>query len=187
MRIEEYRSSLQEAVTALTDRIFGEGFFEGPGDDWRHPDTLALVATEGDEVIGFTSGRLLPEHGLAEFLDKQIQDVPADIAEADAKGRLGVIETVAVSPEHRGAGIGTKLLRVLHDHIVGYGADKLIITFRRGPSSSKVKELMERLGYEFWTSMDSYWKARCDAGEFRCVDRTDSCQCKAEIYRIKVY
>jgi len=127
---------------ALTDRIFGEGFFEGPGDTWRDPDTLALVATEGDDVVGFTSGRLLPEHGLRDFLDGQITDIPTDIAEADAKGNLGVIETVAVSPEHSGSGIGTKLLRVLHDHIVGYGADKLIITFRRGPSSSKVKELM---------------------------------------------
>jgi ribosomal protein S18 acetylase RimI-like enzyme len=187
VRIQEYRSSQQEAVMALTDRIFGEGFFEGPGDAWRDPDTLALVATEGDDVVGFTSGRLLPEHGLRDFLDGQITDIPADISEADAKGNLGVIETVAVSPEHRGSGIGTKLLRVLHDHIVGYGADKLIITFRRGPSSSKVKELMERLGYEFWTSMESYWHERCDRGEFKCVDRTDACNCRAEIYLNKVY
>ncbi len=172
---------------ALTDRIFGEGFFGGPGDGWRDPDTLALVATEGDEVIGFASGRLLPEHGLRDFLNGQVTDVPDDVTEADASGKLGVIETVAVSPEHRGSGTGTKLLRVLHDNIVGYGADKLIITFRRGPSSSKVKELMERLGYEFWTSMDTFWHERCDAGDFKCVDRTDTCNCRAEMYRIKVY
>lgn len=183
MHIEEYRSSLQDEVAALTDSIFGEGFFEGPGEDWRNPDTLALVAIEGEEVVGFASGRLLPEDGLAGFLDQQIDDVPADIAEADSKGRLGVIESVAVAEEHRGSGIGTKLLRVLHDHIVGYGADKLIITFRRGPSSSRVKDLMERLGYEFWTSMDSYWKTPGDDGEPQRVDRNDVW----DVYRVKVY
>ncbi|MEM7123786.1 MAG: GNAT family N-acetyltransferase [Pseudomonadota bacterium] len=183
MHIEEYRSSQQEEVAALTDSIFGEGFFEGPGDDWRNPDTLALVAIEDDHVVGFASGRLLPEHGLAGFLDNQIKDVPADIAEADSKGRLGVIEAVAVALEHRGEGIGTKLLRVLHDHIVGYGADKLIVTFRQGPSSSRVKDLMERLGYEFWTSMDSYWKTPGDDGEPGGVERSGVW----EIYRAKVY
>jgi GNAT superfamily N-acetyltransferase len=187
VRIQEYASPQQDAVTALTDRIFGEGFFEGRDDHWRDPDTLALVATEGDEVVGFTSGRLLPEHGLSEFMEGQLTDIPDEISEADASGTLGVIETVAVAPEFRGAGIGTKLLRVLHDHIVGYGADKLIITFRRGPSSSKVKDLMEKLGYQFWTSMDTYWHARCDRGEFKCIDRTDTCNCRAEIYLNKVY
>jgi GNAT superfamily N-acetyltransferase len=187
VRIQEYSSSQEGAVRALTDRIFGEGFFAGPGDAWRDPDTLALIATEGDDVIGFASGRLLPEHGLSDFLEGQIGEIPSAISEADASGKLGVIETVAVAPEHRGSGVGTKLLRVLHDHIVGYGADKLIITFRRGPSSSKVKDLMERLGYEFWTSMESYWHDRCDRGEFKCVDRTDACNCRAEIYLTKVY
>ncbi len=92
-----------------------------------------------------------------------------------------------VAPEHQGKGIGTTLLRTVHDTIIGRGADKLIVTFKRGPTSAHVGRLMEKLGFEFWLKLETYWKARCDLGEFACVDRGETCTCEAVFYRKRVF
>ena len=92
-----------------------------------------------------------------------------------------------VAPEHQGKGIGTTLLRTVHDTIIGRGADKLIVTFKRGPTSANVGRLMEKLGFELWLKLESYWKARCDLGEFACVDRGETCTCEAVFYRKRVF
>ncbi len=94
---------------------------------------------------------------------------------------------MVVAPEHQAKGIGTKLLRVVHDTIVGRGADKLIVTFKRGPTSAHVDRLMEKLGFEFWLKLQTYWKPRCDLGHFSCVDRAEACTCEAMLYRKRVF
>ena len=50
-----------------------------------------------------------------------------------------------------------------------------------------VDHLMERLGFELWLKLETYWKRRCDLGEFVCVDRGDACTCEAVFYRKKVF
>ncbi|MGI9452595.1 MAG: hypothetical protein ACR2QH_18425 [Geminicoccaceae bacterium] len=45
-------------------------------------------------------------------------------------------------------GIGAKLLRAMLDALVGDGADKLIVTFKRGASAANVDKLMSKLGFE---------------------------------------
>ena len=113
--------------------------------------------------------------------------MPQDLDEADAKGVLGVIQTVVVAPEHQGKGIGTKLLRIVHDAIIGRDADKLIVTFKRGPASVHVGCLMENQGFEFWLKLETFCKTRCDLGDFVCVDRGETCTCEAVFYRKRVF
>ena len=55
------------------------------------------------------------------------------------------------------------------------------------PSASRVDGLMKKLGFDPWTRLPSYWQTECDAGEFKCVDRTDHCTCEALLYRKSVY
>ncbi len=188
MRIEEYSPRWQEKVIALADRVLGTGFFENPSLIIRDPDTSVLMSISDDEeVAGFVRGRLLPKGGFGEFVEHSLADIPEDLREADAKGVLGVIQTVVVAPEHQGKGIGTKLMQIIHDTIIGRGADKLVVTFKRGPTSSKVDRLMEKLGFEFWVRRETFWKERCDLGEFACVDRNSVCNCEAVFYRKRVF
>ncbi len=188
MRIEEYSPQWQTKLSAMADTILGAGFFEKPSQIDRDSESCVFVAIDDDgEVAGFVRGRLLPKNGLQDFLEHKVDDIPEDLEDADAKGVLGVIQTVAVAPGQQGQGLGTKLLQVIHDTIIGRGADKLIVSFKRGHRASHVDRLMAKLGFDFWLTLETYWKQRCDLGEFVCIDRGASCTCEALLYRKKVF
>jgi GNAT superfamily N-acetyltransferase len=188
MRIEEYSPRWQAKVSALADRVLGTGFFESPAQIQRDVASCVFVVIDKqDEVAGFVRGRVLPKGGLGDFLEYRLPEIPEDLHQADAEGALGVVQTVVVSPEHQGKGLGTKLLQIVHDKVIGRGADKLIVTFKRGSRDAHVDRLMEKLGFAFWLKLETYWRRRCDLGEFACVDRGETCNCEAVFYRKKVF
>jgi len=51
----------------------------------------------------------------------------------------------------------------------------------------QVDRLMEKLGFAFWFKLETYWKRRCDLGEFDCLDRGEACTCEAVFYRKRVF
>jgi GNAT superfamily N-acetyltransferase len=176
MNYEDYSPHWQAKVTALADRAFGKGYFPRPSEIAREPQTCFHVCVTPDqEIAGFVRGR------------HRLEEIPEDLAKADAAGALGVIRTIAVDPAYRGKGIGTTLLQIVHDSLVGLGADKLIVTFKRGPRDSRVEGIMAQLGFREWVRLETYWKARCDAGEFDCVHRTNGCECEAVFYQKAVF
>ena len=186
--IEDYAPRAQGDVIALANRVFGEGYFRATSTIGREPgSSLLLWRDNNGQVRGFVQGRQLPEGRLRSFLDHRIADLPPDIDAADAAGALGVIQAIAVDAAARRQGIGTKLLRGMHDDLVGRGADKLIVTFKRGTRSANVDKVMSKLGFERWTSLPSFWALRCDQGTFKCVDRSDHCQCDALLYAKAVF
>lgn len=188
MYIEDYTPARQGAVLALAERVLGAGFFESPSRILRDPEGVILVAVGDDKsVIGFVLGRLLGAGQLRDFVGDRIAEIPEELVDADAKGVLGVIQTVAVDPDHQGEGVGTKLMAAVHDTIIGHGADKLIVTFKRGPNVPHVHSWMEKQGFTFWTKAPSFWKERCDLGDFKCPARQESCQCEATFYRKQVF
>jgi len=188
MRIETYSPRWHSAVIELADKVFGEGYFANPWELSAGPDSIMLVAQEANAtLLGFAQGQVLPRRALQAHLDNQVRDIPEEIAQADATGALGVIEAVAVSPDQRRKGTGKALLLVLHDRLIGHGADKLIVTFKRGRSAAQVAGLMRDLEFEEWIRLPSYWKAACDSGEFHCIDRRNGCACEALLYRKSVY
>jgi len=188
MQFEEYSPRWQKGVIELADQILGLGFFENPSEIAQHPESRVLLAvTEDGELAGFVCGRLLEKGGLMEFLEHKVPEIPEDLSAADSDGVLGVIQTVAVAPTYRGQGIGTKLVQMMHDVIIGRGADKLIVSFKRGPRSALVHRWMEKLGFEPWIRLETYWKTRCDLGDFGCVDRGESCTCEAVLYQKRIF
>ena len=188
MRYESYSPRWREKLNALADKVFGAGYFADPANiAWEPEACLYLCVGDNEELAGFALGRVLPRGGLREFLEQRVLDIPADLNAADAEGTLGVIQAIAVDPRFRGNKIGTKLLRAVHDAIVGRGGDKLIVTFKRGPDEGRVDGIMRRLGFEQWVKLDSYWKESCEQGLFDCVHRTNGCGCEAIFYRKTVY
>jgi GNAT superfamily N-acetyltransferase len=188
MWIERYQPRWHSDVIRLANTVFGEGYFSRPWESATDPGPVMLVSYgDGPKLLGFVQGTVLPQGSLRQNLENRVSDIPADIEDADAKGCLGAIQAVAVAPDARRQGIGSGLLRAMHDALVGQGADKLIVTFKKGPTAPEVDRMMQKLGFAPWTRLPSYWQPRCDAGEFKCVDRQERCTCEALFYRKAIY
>lgn len=188
MHFDLYSPRWHSDVIRLANEVFGDGYFRRPSEIAAEPGSVLFISQENDEkLLGFAQGRVLPQGGLADHLEGHAIDISPDIAAADDEGALGVIQAIAVALESRQHGCGTKLVALLHDRLIGLGADKLIISFKRGPRAPHVDGMMSKLGFEIWHRLPSYWQERCDAGEFRCVDRQDRCTCEALLYRKTIY
>jgi len=188
MRFDLYSARWQGHVTALADEAFGQGYFSRLSELAAEEGAALIIGHEGDdELLCFAFGSVLPADGLRDHLEGQLPDLPGDILEADQDGALGVIRAVAVSPAHRRSGYGTKLIALMHDRLVGMGADKLIVCFKRSPNVPHVDGMMGKLGFEVWQRLPSFWRERCDAGQFHCSDRQGSCNCEALLYRKTIF
>lgn len=188
MWIERYEPRWHSQVIDLGNAVFGDGYFSEPWLRAQQLDSIMFVAHDDDTaVFGFAHGRVLPEGSLGEYLGPDVADIPAEIREADTAGNLGVIDVVAVAGNHRRQGVGLALLRATHDALIGAGADKLLVTFKRGPMAVRVDGIMHSLGFDLWKKLPSYWRDKCNRGEFKCVDRHDRCVCEAMLFRKSVY
>ena len=90
-----------------------------------HPDNYYLVAKEGpaEPVVGY-AGLRAPRQG----------------------GDSGDIQTIAVTPEHRGKGLGSLLMRALLDEAGARGVDTIFLEVRA--DNEVALGLYERLGFE---------------------------------------
>ena len=84
--------------------------------------------------------------------------------------------------------LGSKAVSVFLDDIYGDGADKLVVTFKRGPMVPHVDRWMKKLGFDFWIRLESFWKERCESDEFHCAERSEEgCRCAAMFYRKRIF
>jgi ribosomal protein S18 acetylase RimI-like enzyme len=97
------------------------------------PGTVLLLACDGDGLVGYGLAHVLP---LAETW----------IGDTWVTGeRIGEIESVAVLPEHRGQGIGTRPLEELEAVLAADGVEDLILGVL--PGNDAAIRLYERRGY----------------------------------------
>jgi ribosomal protein S18 acetylase RimI-like enzyme len=102
------------------------------------PDTVLLLAYDGDALIGY---------GLAHVMAARDTWV-ADTWQTGA--RIGEIESLAVLPEYRGSGIGTRLLEALEAELAADGVRDLILGVL--PGNTDAIRLYQRRGYRpTWT------------------------------------
>jgi ribosomal protein S18 acetylase RimI-like enzyme len=97
------------------------------------PDTLLLLAFDGDDAIGY---------GLAHVMDVGDTWIP-DTWRTGA--RIGEIESLSVLKAYRGSGLGSRLLDQLEAHVRERGAKDLILGVL--PGNDDAKRLYERRGY----------------------------------------
>ena len=104
------------------------------------PDTF-LVAELGGAVVGYIMCRV--EYGFSHL--KRL-----------GLARKGHIISVAVLDEHRGKGVGTKLINTAHSELVSKSASECYLEVR--VSNTGAVALYERLGYKKAGRLEAYYK-----------------------------
>jgi ribosomal protein S18 acetylase RimI-like enzyme len=100
---------------------------------FRKPDTLLLLASIGDDLVGYALVHVTPASGTW-------------VADTWVTGeRIAELESISVLPEHRGAGIGSRLLDECHREIEALGVEDVIVGLL--PGNDGARRLYERHGY----------------------------------------
>lgn len=97
------------------------------------PDTLMLLAVDGDDAVGY---------GLAHVLALEDTWIPDTWRTGE---RIGEIESLSVLPAYRGSGLGSMMLDRLEEHLRARGAQDLILGVL--PGNEDARRLYERRGY----------------------------------------
>lgn len=117
---EAYAPLANEASLFLSDQVY-------------HGDVSAEEVrrniTIGHTIVAMSEGKGL---------------IGAGLLVANPNNKVGSVTAVAVSPEHRGQGIGTEIIAELEKVAKDQNLEKLIIT----PTSQEAKELYQKLGYQ---------------------------------------
>jgi ribosomal protein S18 acetylase RimI-like enzyme len=98
------------------------------------PDTLLLIASVDDTVIGYGLAHVMPVD------DSWIADTWV------TGNRIGEIESLSVLPQYRGSGLGSELIDRLEQHLHDMGITDLILGAL--PGNTDAIRLYERRGYQ---------------------------------------
>jgi len=130
--IRGFRPEDIEAVYEVEGRSFPDAWSKNQlMSSYRSPQTYFLVAVLEGEVVGYVIGRV--EQNLEDrlFFDSR---------------KLGHVLNIAVSPELRRSGIGTRLMKSLEDLFRIEGVERVKLEVRA--SNLGAQRLYEELGYE---------------------------------------
>ncbi|MGC4110138.1 MAG: GNAT family N-acetyltransferase [Nocardioides sp.] len=96
-------------------------------------DPVLLLARGGDDLAGYALGYTMPAGGTW-------------LSDTWATGDvIGEVETLSVLPEHRGRGLGSRLLEQLHERLREQGARDVLLGALAG--NADALRLYERHGY----------------------------------------
>ena len=104
------------------------------------PETF-LVAELAGEVVGYIMCRV--EYGFSHLKKLGL-------------ARKGHVISIAVLEEHRGKGVGTRLMTTAHQEVVKKSASEMYLEVR--VSNTEAVMLYERLGYKVTGRLEAYYK-----------------------------
>jgi ribosomal-protein-alanine N-acetyltransferase len=124
------------AIADIENKSFADPWTEGMlSDTLRFPVYHTFLAEEGGQVCGYGCLILL-------FEDAELANI-------------------AVSPTHRGQGIGKLLMEKMHDYAKTFGAERMLLEVR--VSNQNAIGLYEKYGYEKYGLRENYYADGEDA------------------------
>ncbi len=141
-----------DAFLAAYEEVYAEPpYNEGPSDvaqfidhfqaHTRHAGMRLVLARDGDEVVGFTYGYLLP--AASPWWANVQEDLPEDFVKEDG-ARTWVILELAVRKEWRRRGVAARL----HDHLLaGLDVERVTLTVRPEPEAQAAQAAYAAWGY----------------------------------------
>ena len=131
-----------DAVHALETVLFPEDAWPRPmfDEELAHPTRQYWVVTRDEEIVAYAGMMCIPP--------------------------VGDVQTIAVAAAHEGKGLGSTLLRVLHEAAVRAGATEMMLEVRA--DNPRAQALYRRFGYEHIHPRAPYHGPGHDALIMRC-------------------
>ena len=181
--IKKYEPKYQTVVLDILSQTFGKGYIEDLEEILDREKVHALVAFEEESIIGFGYGYIADNDWLKQITPYLGGKIPPDVQDASTHSTLGVIQTVAVSPEKHGRGIGTTLVTNLEKLLWKSNCTSIIVPAWEHDKGININGIVYVNGFRYWTRIDGYWQTKCDTQEFHCPARNIRCVCKLTLYR----
>ena len=131
-----------DAVHALETVLFPEDAWPRPmfDEELAHPTRQYWVVTRDEEIVAYAGMMCIPP--------------------------VGDVQTIAVAAAHEGKGLGSTLLRVLHEAAVRAGATEMMLEVLA--DNPRAQALYRRFGYEHIHTRAHYYGPGHDALIMRC-------------------
>ncbi|MFK4336292.1 MULTISPECIES: ribosomal protein S18-alanine N-acetyltransferase [Kocuria] len=131
-----------DAVHTLETVLFPEDAWPRPmfDEELAHPTRQYWVVTRDGEIVAYAGMMCIPP--------------------------VGDVQTIAVAAAHEGKGLGSALLRVLHEAAVRAGATEMMLEVRA--DNPRAQALYRRFGYEHIHTRAHYYGPGHDALIMRC-------------------
>lgn len=164
------------AVQAIIRCQVGHEPLLGGPDTFRHdPYGFALVAESDRTIVGVCLGTTMKPGPMARMLRSGLPDV------LHAR-RIGLLDTVAVHPDHTGRGLGTHLTQAAREQLRRQRAGVWAAVARQTPHGVTMGAFLERVGLEPFAEVPGFWSVgeNAPAGCPACGGA--ACRCSAVMY-----
>jgi ribosomal protein S18 acetylase RimI-like enzyme len=129
----QHQAAMPELAPYVSDEVTWREHGPMYEELFRRPDTFLFLASDGDRLIGYALVHVTP-------------DEETWIADTWVTGkRIGELESISVLPEHRGQGIGSRLLDEVDREFDSLGVEDIVIGLL--PGNEGALRLYERHGF----------------------------------------
>lgn len=149
----------------------------GGPDAFRHdPQGFTLVAESDHAVVGVCLGTVMKPGPVARVLRSGLPDV------LHAR-RIGLLDTVAVHPEHTGHGLGTRLTQAARLHLRRHKTGVWAAAAPETPRGAGMGIILRRAGLEPFAEVPGFWRQHRDSDRGPCPTCGEAlCRCAAVMY-----
>ncbi|MCB1651620.1 MAG: GNAT family N-acetyltransferase, partial [Alphaproteobacteria bacterium] len=167
-------------ILRLSCEELGEGYLT-PEDVKAAMRDGAFVAEHEGRIIGFALALNLASEEFQSFLKGQSWKVPPDIAQANMRGSIGCLKSVAVDKAYQKRGVGAKLVKKAIQALEKSGAD-LLFSIGWKTENVHIAPVLEACGFKQRAAFKEFWHAESLDQGYACPHCGHPCRCEAILF-----
>lgn len=176
---------LDQVVSVLENNL-GEGFVTRADLSTfvENPNKFGFVVVDDDErILGAVTSEMPAEaYGVAQLMPADARDRVIGLIPELACSQSAFLRSVAVSPQARGAGLGTHLVRSSLAHLVSAGATSVFSVGWTDDDDCHIQGPFEAVGFEQRGDLAGFWTADSLAKIYQCPSCGSPCDCTARLF-----
>ncbi|MCB9983033.1 MAG: GNAT family N-acetyltransferase [Rhodospirillales bacterium] len=177
------RAKEQDAVKILrlSCEALGEGYLSGENVQ-AALRAGAYVAEHDGKIVGFALAEKPEKGGFMAYLKGQAWKLPPDVAQADARGTIGCLKSVAVDQAFQKRGVGMKLVKKTLAALEKSGVD-LMFSIGWKTENVHIAPVLEACGFKPCAAFEKFWSAESLEQGYTCPHCGEPpCECEAILF-----